>query len=440
VFWQLFPIINIILFRNITRKFDVFVKINKNRQLVSPFLTKKNFCEFYILDSQEQKKISKGETKMIIGVPKEIKNNENRVALTPAGVVSFIKAGHRVLVEKNAGIGSGFANEDYASAGAEIIEQAADVWAQAEMIMKVKEPLESEYQYFRPGLILFTYLHLAAEPSLAKALKEKEVAAIAYETVEVNRTLPLLTPMSEVAGRMAAQIGAQFLQKTNGGKGILLAGVPGVSRGKVTIIGGGIVGTNAAKMAIGLGADVTIIDLNAERLRQLDDIFGNQIKTLMSNPFNIAEAVAEADLLIGAVLIPGAKAPKLVTEEMVKTMKPGSVIVDVAIDQGGIVETSDHVTTHDNPTYVKHGVVHYAVANMPGAVPRTSTMALTNVTVPYALQIANKGFVKAIQENPALKRGVNVLNGEITYEAVAKDLSYDYVTVEAALEKETATV
>ncbi|HEY2422361.1 MAG TPA: alanine dehydrogenase, partial [Neobacillus sp.] len=293
---------------------------------------------------------------MFIGVPKEIKNNENRVALTPAGVVSFVTAGHTVIVEKDAGIGSGFTNDDYAKAGAEIIAGAENVWSKADMIMKVKEPLSSEYQYFRSGLILFTYLHLAAEPTLAKALKESGVIAIAYETVSVNRSLPLLTPMSEVAGRMAAQIGAQFLQKNNGGLGILLAGVPGVSRGKVTIIGGGIVGTNAAKMAIGLGADVTIIDLSADRLRQLDDIFGNQIKTLMSNPFNIAEAVAEADLLIGAVLIPGAKAPKLVKEEMVMSMKPGSVIVDVAIDQGGIVETIDHVTTHDNPTFEKHGV------------------------------------------------------------------------------------
>lgn len=375
---------------------------------------------------------------MIIGVPGEIKNNENRVALTPAGVVSFLNAGHKVLVEKDAGIGSGFTNEDYIAAGAEVIESASDVWAQADMVMKVKEPLESEYKYFRPGLILFTYLHLAAEPSLAQALKDSGVIAIAYETVAVNRTLPLLTPMSEVAGRMAAQIGAQFLQKTNGGQGILLAGVPGVNRGKVTIIGGGIVGTNAAKMAIGLGADVTIIDLSADRLRQLDDIFGNQIKTLMSNPFNIAEAVKEADLLIGAVLIPGAKAPKLVTEEMVQSMKPGSVIVDVAIDQGGVVETCDHVTTHDNPTFEKHGVVHYSVANMPGAVPRTSTIALTNVTVPYALQIANKGVFKAIAENDALKLGVNVANGEVTYEAVAKDLGYNYVTVEKALEKELA--
>lgn len=377
---------------------------------------------------------------MIIGVPKEIKNNENRVALTPAGLISFVKAGHKVLVEKDAGAGSGFTNEDYANAGAEIIENAADVWAGAEMIMKVKEPLPSEYDYFREGLILFTYLHLAAEPSLAQALKDKGVIAIAYETVAVNRTLPLLTPMSEVAGRMAAQIGSQFLQKSNGGKGILLAGVPGVSRGKVAIIGGGVVGINAAKMAIGLGADVTIIDLSAERLRQLDDIFGNQIKTLMSNPFNIAEAVAEADLLIGAVLIPGAKAPKLVTEEMVKAMKPGSVIVDVAIDQGGIVETVDHITTHDQPTYEKHGVVHYAVANMPGAVPRTSTIALTNVTVPYALQIANKGVYKAISENESLKLGLNVANGEITYEAVAKDLGYDFVSPEKVFEKELASV
>jgi alanine dehydrogenase len=376
---------------------------------------------------------------MIIGVPREIKNNENRVALTPAGVISFVNAGHRVLIEKDAGIGSGFSNEDYAQAGAEIIEDVKKVW-EADMVMKVKEPLLEEYGYFREGLVLFTYLHLAAEPELAKALKEKGVTAIAYETVTEGRSLPLLTPMSEVAGRMAAQIGAQFLQKTNGGKGILLSGVPGVNRGKVTIIGGGVVGTNAAKIAVGLGADVTIIDLSADRLRQLDDIFGKDIKTLMSNPFNIAQAVAEADLLIGAVLIPGAKAPKLVTEEMVKAMKPGSVIIDVAIDQGGIVETIDHVTTHDHPTYEKHGVVHYAVANMPGAVPRTSTIALTNVTVPYALQIANKGVYKAIAENNGLKSGVNVANGEITFEAVARDLGYEYVPIEKALEKELAAI
>ncbi|WP_282172981.1 alanine dehydrogenase [Cytobacillus firmus] len=371
---------------------------------------------------------------MIIGVPKEIKNNENRVAATPASVDALVKSGHKVLVEIDAGIGSGFTNEDYTEVGAVIVDTATEAWA-AEMVMKVKEPLPSEYGYFREGLVLFTYLHLAAEPELAKALTEKGVTAIAYETVEVNRTLPLLTPMSEVAGRMSAQIGAQFLQKTNGGMGILLAGVPGVSRGKVTIVGGGVVGINAAKMAIGLGAQVTIIDLSPERLRQLDDIFGNSIQTLMSNPFNIAEAVKDADLVIGAVLIPGAKAPKLVTEEMIKTMKPGSVVVDVAIDQGGIFETVDHITTHDNPTYDKHGVVHYAVANMPGAVPRTSTIALTNVTINYALQIANKGVVKAIEDNAALKLGVNVVNGSITYPAVAKDLGYEYVSVEDAFAK-----
>ncbi|WP_369546245.1 alanine dehydrogenase [Bacillus velezensis] len=374
---------------------------------------------------------------MIIGVPKEIKNNENRVALTPGGVSQLIGNGHRVLVESGAGLGSGFTNEDYVSAGAEILEDRKQVW-DAEMVMKVKEPLAEEYAYFRQGLVLFTYLHLAAEPELAKALTEKGVTAIAYETVTDGRSLPLLTPMSEVAGRMAAQIGAQFLEKPKGGKGILLAGVPGVSRGKVTIIGGGSVGTNAAKMAVGLGADVTMIDLNADRLRQLDDIFGHQIKTLMSNPVNIADSVAEADLLICAVLIPGAKAPTLVTEEMVKQMKPGSVIVDVAIDQGGIVETVDHITTHDNPTYEKHGVVHYAVANMPGAVPRTSTLALTNVTVPYALQIANKGAAQAIADSPALKAGLNTANGHVTYEAVAKDLGYDYVPAEKAMQGSAA--
>ncbi|MBL4969997.1 alanine dehydrogenase [Bacillus halotolerans] len=374
---------------------------------------------------------------MIIGVPKEIKNNENRVALTPGGVSQLVSNGHRVLVESDAGLGSGFENEAYESAGAEIIADPKPVW-DAEMVMKVKEPLPEEYAYFRKGLVLFTYLHLAAEPELAQALKDKGVTAIAYETVSEGRTLPLLTPMSEVAGRMAAQIGAQFLEKPKGGKGILLAGVPGVARGKVTIIGGGAVGTNAAKMAVGLGADVTIIDLNADRLRQLDDIFGHQIKTLISNPVNIADSVAEADLLICAVLIPGAKAPTLVTEEMVKQMKPGSVIVDVAIDQGGIVETVDHITTHDQPTYEKHGVVHYAVANMPGAVPRTSTIALTNVTVPYALQIANKGAAKALADNAALRAGLNTANGHVTYEAVAKDLGYEYVPAEKALQDESS--
>ncbi|WP_226659152.1 alanine dehydrogenase [Pseudalkalibacillus hwajinpoensis] len=369
---------------------------------------------------------------MYIGIPKEIKNNENRVAITPAGVIALTKAGHHVTVETEAGIGSGFEDVDYREAGATIATDAATVWNQ-EMVMKVKEPLSSEYAYFREGLILFTYLHLAAEPELTKALKDSGVTAIAYETVVDRGTLPLLTPMSEVAGRMASQIGAQILEKPKGGKGILLGGVPGVKRGKVTIIGGGVVGTNAAKIAMGLGADVTILDLSAERLRQLDDIFGNAINTLMSNPLNIAQAVKDSDLVVGAVLIPGAKAPKLVTEEMVKSMTPGSVLVDVAIDQGGIIETVDHITTHDNPTYEKHGVVHYAVANMPGAVPRTSTIALTNVTIPYALQIANKGAVAAIQSNPALEKGLNVANGSITYEAVAKDLGYEYVSATDAL-------
>ena len=371
---------------------------------------------------------------MRIGIPKEIKNNENRVAITPAGVVALGNAGHEVLIEIKAGLGSSFTNEAYQEAGALIADDAASVWESTDMIMKVKEPIPSEYKYFRKDLILFTYLHLAAEPALAQALKDSGVLAIAYETVSLNRTLPLLTPMSEVAGRMASQIGAQFLEKNNGGKGILLSGVPGVKRGKVAIIGGGMVGTNAAKVAVGLGADVTIVDLSPERLRQLDDIFGNQLTTLISNPYNIAEAVKEADLVIGAVLIPGAKAPKLVTEEMVKTMSPGSVIVDVAVDQGGIFETVDQITTHDQPTYVKHGVVHYAVANMPGAVPQTSTIALTNVTVPYALQIANKGAVRAILENEALAKGVNIANGEITFEAVAHDLGYNYVSVEKVLD------
>ncbi|AEI41838.1 alanine dehydrogenase [Paenibacillus mucilaginosus] len=377
---------------------------------------------------------------MIIGVPKEIKNNENRVAMTPAGVLAFVKEGHAVLIEQGAGLGSSFTDEDYLSAGAEIVATAAEAWNRAEMVMKVKEPLPQEYGCFREGLVLFTYLHLAAEPALARALTEKKVTAIAYETVEAGRTLPLLTPMSEVAGRMSAQIGAQFLEKSKGGQGILLGGVPGVKPAKVTIIGGGVVGTNAAKIASGLGADVTIMDLSPERLRQLSDMFGSSVKTLVSNPYTIAEEVAASDLVIGAVLIPGARAPKLVTADMVKKMKAGSVIVDVAIDQGGIVETADRITTHDEPTYVKHGVLHYAVANMPGAVPRTSTLALTNVTVPYALQIARLGVFGAIKNSRALHLGVNTAAGSVTYEAVAKDLGYAYVPVEKALERELAAV
>ncbi|GAB6991177.1 alanine dehydrogenase [Paenibacillus pini] len=370
---------------------------------------------------------------MNIGIPKEIKNNENRVAVTPSGAADFIRQGHTVYVEHDAGLESGFTNEAYQQAGATVLPLAADVWKKSDMIMKVKEPLASEYVYFRKGLLLFTYLHLAAEPELAKALVESGVNAIAYETVNVQGTLPLLTPMSEVAGRMAAQIGAQLLERPHGGKGILLSGVPGVSRGKVTVIGGGIVGMNAAKLAVGLGADVTLLDLSIPRLRQLDDIFGNQIKTLVSSPSNIAAAVESSDLLICAVLIPGAKAPRLVTEDMVKTMSPGSVIVDVAIDQGGIVETIDHITTHDNPTYVRHGVVHYAVANMPGAVPQTSTLALTNATMPFALKLASQELQLLLATNEAIRSGANVLNGCITYEAVARDLGYDYVPAEKAL-------
>ncbi|MEW9500669.1 alanine dehydrogenase [Jeotgalibacillus marinus] len=373
---------------------------------------------------------------MRIGIPREIKNNENRVAITPSGVHHLVNHGHEVFVEVDAGLGSGFTNEDYVSAGGKIASSTAEAWS-FDMVMKVKEPIETEYGFFREGLILFTYLHLAPEPELTKALVDNKVVAIAYETVQLsNGSLPLLTPMSEVAGRMATQIGAQFLEKTHGGRGILLAGVPGCSRGKVTVIGGGVAGTNAAKMAVGLGAEVTILDLDPDRLRQLDDLFGKDVTTLMSNPLNLAESVADSDLVIGAVLIPGARAPKLVPEAMIKTMKTGAVVVDIAIDQGGIFETTDHITTHDNPTYTKHGVVHYSVANMPGAVPRTSTMALTNVTVPYAVQIANKGFHQACLDNEALMMGINCLDGFVTYNAVAEAHGLDYANVRELLSRE----
>jgi alanine dehydrogenase len=372
---------------------------------------------------------------MIVGVPKEIKNNENRVALTPAGVEAFCKAGHQVIIENNAGIGSGITNEEYIAAGAQILGTPAEVFAASDMIMKVKEPLSAEYDLFKDGQLLFTYLHLAPEPELTAALLKKNVVGIAYETVQpIDNSLPLLTPMSEVAGRMAIQIGAQFLEKPHGGKGILLGGVPGVAPGKVAIVGGGIVGTNAAKMAIGMGADVTILDVSAARLRYLDDIFGSRIKTLMSNSYNLKHAVAEADLVVGAVLIPGAKAPKLVTEEMIKTMKPGSVVVDVAIDQGGSVETIDRVTTHAEPTYIKHGVVHYSVANMPGAVARTSTFALTNATLPYAMKLANLGYAEAVKRDLGLARGVNVIHGKLTYKAVAEALNLEYTPLSEVLE------
>lgn len=364
---------------------------------------------------------------MIIGVAKEIKNNENRVALTAAGTEALRKAGHTVLVEYGAGVGSGIADEAYVQAGAEIIKDKKQLFDRSEMIMKVKEPLKAEYDLFHEGQVLFTYLHLAPEPELTRALLKDKVIGIAYETIEgQNQSLPLLAPMSEIAGRMSTQIGAQLLEKVYGGKGALLGGVPGVAPANVVIVGGGIVGANAAKMAVGLGARVTVIDKSLDRLRYLDDIFSGQVNTVMSNSYNIAYWTAKADLLIGAVLIPGAKAPKLVTEEMVKTMEPGSVIVDVAIDQGGCVETADHVTTHSEPTFVKHGVVHYSVANIPGAVARTSTYALTNATLDYALQLANKGWRRAVMENAGLAKGVNVVDGKLTYQAVAEDLNLAY--------------
>lgn len=369
---------------------------------------------------------------MKIGVPKEIKNNEARVAITPAGVDAFVRAGHTVTIEAGAGVLSSIQDEEYVQAGA-VIGTVEDVWG-SDVVLKVKEPIASEYAYFRQGLVLFTYLHLAAEPALTKALVDSGVIAIAYETVEVNGTLPLLMPMSEVAGRMSVQVGAQFLEKIHGGRGILLSGIPGVERGNVVIIGGGVAGENAAKMAIGLGANVTILDVNAQRLQQLDHQYGHDLQTLMSNSYNIATSVANADLVIGAVLIPGAKAPKLVSEQMIAAMRPGAVLVDIAIDQGGIFETTTHVTTHDEPTYVKHGVVHYAVANMPGAVPRTSTLGLTNVTLPYALQLANFGVKEAVRRNDALRKGINVVNGVVTYEAVANALGYDFIPPEHVLE------
>ncbi|MBP1039497.1 alanine dehydrogenase [Vagococcus sp. BWB3-3] len=366
---------------------------------------------------------------MLIGVPKEIKNNENRVAVTPQDVVSFLKKNHQVIVEKGAGLGAGFSDEEYLKNGASISADKSAVWA-AEMVMKVKEPLEAEYQYFREGQILFTFLHLAPEKKLTDALLASGVTAIAYESIQLaDASLPLLTPMSEVAGRMATQIGAQFLQKEVGGKGVLLASVPGVERGKVAIIGGGTAGTNAAKMAIGLGARVTILDVNTKRLAQLDDLFGDRIQTLMSTPFNIEKVVKEADLVIGAVLIPGHKAPTLVSEQMIAQMSPGSVIVDIAIDQGGIFETTDRVTTLADPTYVKHGVVHYAVANMPGAVPRTSTMALTNCTIAYALRIANGGMERVIAEDAIIAKGINTYKGNLTIKEVADDQQRTYVNV-----------
>ena len=357
---------------------------------------------------------------MQIGVPKEIKTNENRVALVPAGAEALVAAGHQVMMEIGAGDGSGFTDAQYTSVGAELAPDAATVWARAEMIIKVKEPIEREWPHMRKGQVIFTYFHFAADEKLTRAHLASGAVCIAYETVEMpNHELPLLTPMSEVAGRMAVQEGAKYLEKLYGGRGVLLGGVPGVAPAKVVILGGGIVGINAAKMAAGLGAKVTLLDISLERLRYLSDVMPANVTLIYSNHQNILEQIATADLVIGGVLIPGAKAPKLIKREDLKVMRPGSVIVDVAVDQGGCVETI-HATTHENPTYVVDGVIHYGVANMPGGVPRTSTLALTNATLNYAMALANKGWKKALKDNPALKKGLNMVEGQVTYPAVAE--------------------
>jgi alanine dehydrogenase len=357
---------------------------------------------------------------MIIGVPKEIKDNEARVGITPAGVKALTEAGHTVLVETKAGAQSGFPDADYRNAGAEIVDEAGSAWGKSDLVVKVKEPIEPEYAFFREGLILFTYLHLAPVPELTARLLESKVIAIAYETVRDRQgMLPLLMPMSEVAGRMSVQVGASYLEKERGGRGILLGGVPGVSPAHVTILGGGIVGSNAARIAIGFGAKVTLIDMNLNRLRELDDIFGGRLYTLASNSYNIAQATREADLVIGGVLIPGTTAPKLVTRAMVAEMKPGAVIVDVAIDQGGCVETA-RPTSHSNPSYLVDGVVHYCVTNMPGAVPHTSTQALTNATFPYLLRLASLGAREALKQDAGLAEGLNTWLGVLTHRGVAE--------------------
>ncbi|MGI8745332.1 MAG: alanine dehydrogenase [Bryobacteraceae bacterium] len=357
---------------------------------------------------------------MIIGVAKEVKDHETRVGLVPGSVTALREAGHQVLVETNAGVGSSIPDHEYVEAGAEILPKAAGVWGRADLVVKVKEPQASEYGHFRPGLILFTYLHLAPLPELTRKLVDTRVSAVAYETIrEPDGSLPLLTPMSEVAGRMAVQVGAQYLEAPNGGRGILLGGVPGVAPGNVVILGGGIVGHNSAKMAVGLGANVTIIDINLNRLRELDDIYSSQIVTLASSSWTIREALRHADLVVGAVLIPGASAPKLVRREMLKVMKKGAVMVDVAIDQGGCFETS-HATTHTDPIYFVDNVLHYCVSNMPAAVPHTSTYGLTNATFPYLLQLANQGLKGACAASNAVREGVNTFDGHITYGAVAE--------------------
>ncbi|MBI1896516.1 MAG: alanine dehydrogenase [Acidobacteria bacterium] len=363
---------------------------------------------------------------MIIGVPKEIKDFETRVALVPAGAAALVEAGHQVLVQSTAGLGSSITDEEYVAAGAEIVTEPAVVWQRSGLVAKVKEPLPPEYTYLRPGLLLFTYLHLAPVPDLTRTLIEAKVNGIAYETIrEDDGSLPLLTPMSEVAGRMAVQVGAYFLERPNGGRGILLGGIPGVMAANVVILGGGVVGHNAARIAVGMGAHVTIIDKNLERLRNLDDIYNSQIVTLASNLFTIREAVRNADLVVGAVLIPGAAAPRLIRRDMIASMKKGSVFVDVAIDQGGCSETS-HPTTHTDPVYEVEGVLHYCVSNMPAAVPHTSTFGLTNATFPYLLALANKGLAQACREDPAICQGVNTYAGHITYAAVAESQGRDW--------------
>jgi alanine dehydrogenase len=357
---------------------------------------------------------------MVIGVPKEVKDHETRVGLVPSGVTALREAGHEVLVETHAGEGSSLVNREYMQAGAAIVEAAAEVWGKADLVVKVKEPQPSEYGYFKPGLILFTYLHLAPLPELTDRLLASRVNGVAYETIrEPDGSLPLLTPMSEVAGRMAVQVGAQYLERPAGGRGILLGGVPGVAPGNVVILGGGVVGTNAAKIALGMGAHVTIIDKDLNRLRQLDDIFGGQLVTLASNSWTIGEHLKTADLAVGSVLIPGASAPKLVKREMIATMRRGAVVVDVAIDQGGCFETS-HATTHTEPVYFVDGVLHYCVSNMPAAVPHTSTFALTNATFPYLLELANQGLERACDAHPAIREGVNTYNGYVTHRGVAQ--------------------
>lgn len=376
---------------------------------------------------------------MLVGLPKEIKDNEYRVGLTPAGVRALTDAGHKVVVENKAGEGSGFENELYQKAGATMLDSADEVWQQAEMIVKVKEPIKAEYSRMREGQLLFTYLHLAPDPEQTKALLERKVSAVAYETVTDKRgTLPLLTPMSEVAGRMAVQVGAQYLERINGGRGVLLGGVPGVPAGRVVILGGGVVGTNAAKMAVGLGAQVTIVDNNLDRLRELDDIFLSRITTLASSRYAIHEAISHADLIVGGVLIPGAAAPHLVTREMLKDVPNGSVVVDVSVDQGGCIETT-HPTTHSDPTFYVEGVLHYCVANMPGAVPRTSTFALTNATLPYVLKLAKHGFLEATAGDEGLRNGVNTYAGKLTYEAVAEAQNLDYAPISDVLKSVTTS-